>query len=64
MPESVEIRVGESSPLVNIKLYSPDRGMGILVFMMAVMPMSKEYSMHIMRADIPSLEAGKLTPKI
>ena len=38
--------------------------MGILVFMMAVMPMSKEYSMHIMRADIPGPEAGKLTPKI
>lgn len=38
--------------------------MGILVFMMAVMPMSKEYSMHIMRAEIPSPEAGKLTPKI
>lgn len=64
MPESVEIRVGESSPLVNMKLYSLDRGMGILVFMMAVMPMSKEYSMHIMRAEIPSPEAGKLTPKI
>ena len=39
-------------------------GMGILVFMMAVMPMSKEYSMHIMRAEIPGPEAGKLTPKI
>ena len=64
MPESVEIRVGESSPLVNMKLYSLNRGMGILVFMMAVMPMSKEYSMHIMRAEIPSPEAGKLTPKI
>lgn len=39
-------------------------GMGILVFMMAVMPMSKEYSMHIMRAEVPGPEAGKLTPKI
>ena len=47
-----------------MKLYSLDRGMGILVFMMAVMPMSKEYSMHIMRAEIPGSEAGKLTPKI
>ena len=26
--------------------------------------MSKEYSMHIMRAEIPSPEAGKLPPKI
>ncbi len=39
-------------------------GMGILVFMMAVVPMSKEYSMHIMRAEVPGPEAGKLTPKI
>lgn len=39
-------------------------GMGILVFMMAVMPMSKEYSMHIMRAEVPGPEVGKLIPKI
>ena len=39
-------------------------GMGILVFMMAVVPMSKEYSMYIMRAEVPGLEAGKLTAKI
>ncbi|MBE6827184.1 MAG: TrkH family potassium uptake protein [Ruminococcaceae bacterium] len=39
-------------------------GMGILVFMMAVVPMSEEYSMYIMRAEVPGLEAGKLTAKI
>ena len=39
-------------------------GMGILVFMMAVVPMSKEFSMYIMRAEVPGLEAGKLTAKI
>ncbi len=39
-------------------------GMGILVFMMAVVPMSKEHSMHIMRAEVPGPEAGKLMPKI
>lgn len=39
-------------------------GMGILVFMMAVVPMSEEYSMYIMRAEVPGPEAGKLTAKI
>ncbi len=39
-------------------------GMGILVFMMAVVPMSEEYSMYIMRAEVPGPEAGKLTSKI
>lgn len=39
-------------------------GMGILVFMMAVVPMSEEYSMYIMKAEVPGLEAGKLTAKI
>ena len=39
-------------------------GMGILVFMMAVVPMSEEFSMYIMRAEVPGPEAGKLTAKI
>ena len=40
-------------------------GMGILVFMMAVVPMSKDYSMYIMRAEISGPEAGgKLTAKV
>lgn len=39
-------------------------GMGILVFMMAVVPMSEEYSMYIMRAEVPGLDAGKLTAKV
>jgi len=39
-------------------------GMGILVFMMAVVPMSEEYSMYIMRAEVPGPEAGKLTAKV
>ena len=32
-------------------------GMGVLVFMMAVLPMSGEHSMHIMRAEVPG-QAG------
>ncbi len=40
-------------------------GMGILVFMMAVVPMSEDYSMYIMRAEISGPEAGgKLTAKV
>ncbi len=38
-------------------------GMGILVFAMAVLPMSGEYSMHIMRAEVPGPTVGKLVPR-
>lgn len=38
-------------------------GMGVLVFMMAVMPMSGEHSMHIMRAEFPGPTVGKLVPR-
>ncbi len=38
-------------------------GMGVLVFMMAVLPMSGEYSMHIMRAEMPGPVIGKLVPR-
>ncbi|MCQ2438163.1 MAG: TrkH family potassium uptake protein [Oscillospiraceae bacterium] len=38
-------------------------GMGVLVFMMAVLPMSGEYSMHIMRAEMPGPVVGKLVPR-
>lgn len=39
-------------------------GMGILVFMMAIVPTSEEYSMYIMRAEVPGPEAGKLNAKV
>ena len=39
-------------------------GMGILVLMMAVLPTSEQYSMFIMRAEVPGPEAGKLVPKV
>ena len=38
-------------------------GMGVLVFVMAVMPMSGERSMHIMRAEVPGPTVGKLVPR-
>lgn len=38
-------------------------GMGVLVFVMAVMPLSRERSMHIMRAEVPGPSVGKLVAK-
>lgn len=38
-------------------------GMGVLVFIMAVMPLSGEHSMHIMRAEMPGPVVGKLVPR-
>lgn len=38
-------------------------GMGVLVFIMAVLPMSGEHSMHIMRAEVPGPIVGKLVPR-
>ena len=38
-------------------------GMGVLVFIMAVLPMSGERSMHIMRAEVPGPTVGKLVAK-
>ena len=39
-------------------------GMGVLVFLMAVMPLSGEHSMHIMRAEVPGPSVGKLVPRL
>jgi len=38
-------------------------GMGVLVFIMAVLPMDGEHSLHIMRAEVPGPVVGKLVPK-
>ena len=38
-------------------------GMGVLVFIMAVLPMSGDHSMHIMRAEVPGPVVGKLVPR-
>ncbi|NCB50954.1 MAG: TrkH family potassium uptake protein [Clostridia bacterium] len=39
-------------------------GMGVLVFIMAVLPLSEEHSMHIMRAEVPGPQVGKLVPRV
>ena len=40
-------------------------GMGVLVFMLAILPLAGGgYAMHIMRAESPGPSVGKLTPKI
>lgn len=41
-------------------------GMGILVFMMAVVPLGRDagYSLHIMRAESPGPAVSKLTPRM
>lgn len=39
-------------------------GMGVLVFIMAVLPLSEEHSMHIMRAEVPGPSFGKLVPRV
>lgn len=38
-------------------------GMGVLVFIMAVLPLDGEHSMHIMRAEVPGPVVGKLVPR-
>lgn len=39
-------------------------GMGVLVFMLAVLPMSNQRTMHVMRAEVPGPTVGKLVPKM
>lgn len=38
-------------------------GMGVLIFIMAVLPMGGEHSMHILRAEVPGPTVGKLVPR-
>ncbi|MGI6175009.1 MAG: TrkH family potassium uptake protein [Christensenellales bacterium] len=39
-------------------------GMGVLVFMLAVLPLANVRSVHIMRAEVPGPTKGKLVPKM
>lgn len=39
-------------------------GMGVLVFIMAIVPLSGSHNMHLMRAESPGPEVGKLVPKV
>lgn len=39
-------------------------GMGVLVLIMSILPLSGSYNMHLMRAESPGPEVGKLVPKV
>ena len=39
-------------------------GMGVLVFVMAVLPMSDGHGMHLMRAEVPGPSVGKLVSRM
>lgn len=39
-------------------------GMGVLVFVLAVLPMTGGYNMHLMRAESPGPQVGKLVPRV
>lgn len=39
-------------------------GMGVLVFVLALLPKSNERTMHIMRAEVPGPTIGKLVPRL
>lgn len=39
-------------------------GMGVLVFILAILPMAVGYNMHIMRAESPGPSVGKMVPKV
>lgn len=39
-------------------------GMGVLVFLLAVLPMSNDSSMHMMRAEMPGPTVDKLVPRM
>lgn len=39
-------------------------GMGVLVFVMFVLPLNEEHSMHVLRAEMPGPVVGKLVPKV
>ena len=39
-------------------------GMGVLVFMLAILPLAGGQTMHLMRAEVPGPTKGKLVPKL
>lgn len=39
-------------------------GMGVLVFILAILPMAGGYNMHIMRAESPGPSVGKIVPRV
>ncbi|SHK07175.1 TrkH family potassium uptake protein [Hespellia stercorisuis] len=39
-------------------------GMGVFVFLLAILPMAGGYNMHLMRAESPGPSVGKLVPRV
>ena len=39
-------------------------GMGVIVFMMAIVPAQNDRNMHVMRAEVPGPTVGKLVPRL
>lgn len=39
-------------------------GMGVLVFLLTILPLAGERSMHLLRAEVPGPSVGKLVPKM
>ncbi len=39
-------------------------GMGVLVFIMAILPLSGSYNIHLVKAESPGPSVGKLVPKV
>lgn len=39
-------------------------GMGVLVFILAILPLAGGYNMHLMRAESPGPQVGKLVPRV
>jgi len=39
-------------------------GMGVLVFLLAILPMAGQYSIYLMRAESPGPSVGKLVPRL
>lgn len=39
-------------------------GMGVLVFILAILPLAGGYNMHLMRAESPGPSVGKLVPRV
>ena len=39
-------------------------GMGVLVFVLMILPMENDSSMHLIRAEVPGPTAGKLVPRM
>ena len=39
-------------------------GMGVLVFILAILPLASDKSIHLMRAEVPGTSVGKLVPKL